>query len=93
MGYFDVLKLPLKTFWALNRQIARLRAEEDVRSMANIAAANSSDGYKQRIQQLQGEIGQPVGIIKKFDEAAFQRLKGKFGQGIVGNTAQTEAKK
>ena len=45
MDYWKVLKLPLKTFWSLNKHVSRLRAEEDRRQLANFVAAKSADSF------------------------------------------------
>lgn len=81
MGYFETLALPLKTFWSLNRQVSRLRAEEDIRSMGNTSAVNSAEGFEARMRNLQSEIGTPSLVVKRLDEDAFMRLKKQFGQG------------
>lgn len=81
MGYFEVLKLPVKTFWALNKQVGRLRAEEDQRDLGNLSASQSAEGYKARMEALQREIGAPTVVEKSFDEAAFLRLQAKMVKG------------
>lgn len=80
MGYFEVLKLPLKTFWSLNRQVNRLRAEAEQRLLAVYGAAQSPDGYKSRMEALGAEIENPAIVERGFDEAAFQRLRQKFSR-------------
>jgi hypothetical protein len=78
MGYWDVLKLPLKTFWAFNRQLDRLRAEEEQRLLQVMACAQSAESVTRMQKQLQDQIGEPVEHEKVFDASRFEELKKKF---------------
>lgn len=60
MSYEDVLKLPLKTFWLLNRQLNRLRAEEDLRRLKISVASGSEEGFNTAHGELVKELGSPV---------------------------------
>jgi uncharacterized protein YdaU (DUF1376 family) len=83
MKHGDVMDLPLRTFWSLNRNVDRLRAEEDLRSLQVSAAAQSvgeggGEAVKFLSEHLRGEIGSPIVIEKKFDRARFKELADKL---------------
>jgi Na+/phosphate symporter len=78
MGYQEVLKLPLKTFWALNRQLDRLRAEEEQRLLRVLSSAQSAESATQLQQELRQQIGEPVEHEKVFDATRFEELKQRF---------------
>lgn len=78
MSYWDVLKLPLRTFWSLNRQIDRLRAEDDQRSLRIANASQSAEAAKELAEMLRLELDAPVVIEKKFDAAKFDELAARF---------------
>jgi hypothetical protein len=84
MGFREVMQLPLRTFWSLNRYIDRLRAEEDLRSLqVAVAASTAGEGGKSiefLTEHLQSEVGRPMVIQKSFDAAQFERLKEKIRQ-------------
>lgn len=79
MDYPAVLKLPLKTFWSLNKQVNRLRAEADQRLLRLFASAQSPEAYKETQQSLSNEVESPTVVQKGFDEDQFLRLQSKFG--------------
>jgi hypothetical protein len=78
MTYFDVLGLPLTTFWSFNRQVDRLRAEQEQRQLRVLAASQSPEGARELGDYLQGQIGHPVLVEEKFDADKFEELKKKF---------------
>lgn len=82
MEYPAVLRLPLKTFWALNRQVDRLRAESEQRLLRLHSAASSEDpkAVKQLAEDLQRQIGSPVVFEKKFDSKRFEELRKRFSR-------------
>jgi len=80
LSYRNTLKLPLKTFWSLNRQVNRLRAEKDQRQL-RLAGAQSKEAAQAIVEMLNREIGTPVILQKSFDEGAFVEWQEKFDQG------------
>lgn len=82
MNYRDVLEMPLVTFWSYNRQINRLRAEQDQRLMRVMTAVNSPEGYEALAKTLEEEIGRATVVEKGFDEEQFKRLAQKFNKGV-----------
>ena len=89
MGYFDVLALPLVTFWSFNRQIDRLKAETEQRQLRVLIAGSSEtpEAAKKLSEILSSEIGTTVLIEKGFDEAKFAELQRKLsGISVVADT-------
>lgn len=93
MSYEAVLRLPLRTFWLLNRNIDRIEARRDMRAMS-VAMVAQSDGetantFRQElvieagvIVKLEGE-GDPANPLEaKRDEMGFADLKRMAGQTI-----------
>lgn len=78
MGYFETLKLPLKVFWTLNRQVNRLRAECDQRHMRVIGGSQNEEGAQILSEALRLEIDSPVVVTKEFDEDKFLELQRQF---------------
>lgn len=81
MTYWEVRKLPLRTFWSFNRQIDRLRAEKDQRQMRIAAAVQNPEAAANLIESLRLELDSPVVVEKRFDEAKFKELADKFAKG------------
>lgn len=81
MTYWEVRKLPLRTFWSLNRQIDRLRAERDQRQMRIAAAVQNAEAAGQLSESLRLELDSPVVIERKFDAEKFKELQEKFARG------------
>lgn len=90
MKYFDVLGMPLATFWSFNRQVDRLRAETEQRQLRLLSSAENPEQAKQLSEALGNEIGMPVVFEKKFDSKAFEELSKKFNRGRVSANTHTE---
>jgi hypothetical protein len=94
MGFREVMKLPLRTFWSLNRNVDRLRAEQDLRSLQVSAAAQSAgeggEGIKFLSDHLRGEIGSPIVLEKKFDGGKFKELAEKLGKPRMATETHAE---
>jgi hypothetical protein len=76
--YWDVLKWPLKTFWSMQRQVDRLRAEEDQRSLQIAAAVQGGEAAVKLQEELARQIGEPVVKEMIFNTDQFDKLKEKF---------------
>jgi hypothetical protein len=76
-----MMDLPLRAFWALNRQIDRLRAEEDLRKLSVGVMAQASRG--EQLEPYQDTLRQQIGtvIVEKaiFDRGGLAALK-EIGQ-------------
>ena len=92
MGYFEVLAMPLVTFWSFQRQIDRLRAEEDQRRLRiGIASkAESEEQLKGGTAALEKELATPVRVEKGFDEEKYKELQAKFSNIKASEDAPTE---
>ena len=92
MKYPDVLALPLVTFWSFNRQVDRLRAENEQRQLrvAIAGSSESAEAVKQLSEALQREIGTTTVIERGFDEKKFAELQEKFSKMGVASNTQTE---
>lgn len=87
MGYFDVLKLPLVTFWSFNRQVDRLRAEAEQRQLRLMIASEDPKAGKELSEALAKEIGHPLIVEKELDSSKFDELAEKFrNQRVVSDT-------
>lgn len=88
------LGLKIKWFWYLNRQIDRLRAEDDIRHLRLLASVGSEEAYKQTYDGLNTSLGQ-ISVIDEerrsinldengqdpaFDRTGLQKLRQKFAQ-------------
>ena len=58
--YQKVLALPIKTFWAIDRQINRVRAEADLRGMRVASTSMGGEGVQALQEMLLGEMGEPI---------------------------------
>jgi hypothetical protein len=56
MGYRELMATPLKTFLLLNRNVSRLRAESDLRSLHVTAQAQSSESATEFQSRLINEM-------------------------------------
>ncbi len=79
----QVLKMSLRRFWTMYWQVSRIEAEEDIRHLSNIVAANDKESLKERIEHLQTAIGSPIQVPRapkiEADADAFQRLRALAG--------------
>ena len=87
MSYEAALAMPLKTFWLMNRNIDRIQAKKDMRSLsvsiASQAMAGDSKQFREAlvieagtIVKLEGEsddVANPLEV--KRDEAGFAELR------------------
>ena len=55
-----MLKLPIKHFWLLNKNIDRLAAEEDQRQLMLLVAAQSEKGHDAFVENARKTIGDVV---------------------------------
>lgn len=60
MSYRELMKLPIMTFWFMNAQICRIRAENDIRSLGVAASSQSSESITEFRKNLDIEFGDVV---------------------------------
>jgi hypothetical protein len=79
MSYREVMEMPIMSFWLMNGNIRRVRADADMRALLVNAASQSSDGvtsYRERlVLELGTVISQPVVPDEERDEEGFAELK------------------
>lgn len=80
MDYPAVLALPLRTFWGLNRQIDRLRAEREQRLLRLHSAVEAPKAAEKLAEDLGNQIGSPVLYERKFDSKKFDELRERFSR-------------
>ena len=91
--YDALLKTPIKRFWFLNRQVDRLRAEDDLRRMKVLVAVNSNESFQQALDGFTKQMGTiavfeektrelvndpETGLDPEFDRAGLHALKAKL---------------
>lgn len=84
LSYRDVMSLPMKTFWMLNRNIGRVLAEQDLRAFQLAVSVNTSEAAVALHTKLIGEFQNPYRmdvdgmaptIDEERDEVGFAQLK------------------
>lgn len=91
MGYEAVLRLPLKTFWMMHKNIDRIEAKRDMRAMSvamvSQATPDSARAFREALVLEAGTIIKMSGpaenpLEAKRDESGFADLKRMAGQNI-----------
>ena len=78
MSYPAVLAMPLRAFWAFNRNVDRLRAEAEQRHLRLLCASQSPEIAKGLSETLAAELGKPTVVEKAFDANKFKALQEQF---------------
>lgn len=85
LSYEQVMALPVRAFWTLNRNINRLLAEEDLRVLTLHVSRQSAEGCSAYEAKLRAEIFPAVEgfdpLKAERDEAGFAELKAMACQG------------
>ena len=81
------MAMPLRMFWSFQRQIDRLRAEDELQlfqasSVANVQGEAAGKIIAKYVARLQERIGTPAYSEAVFDEAKFQEFAARFGQKV-----------
>jgi len=76
--------MPVKMFWSFQKQIDRLKADDELRLFQSLSMSNSqdADGVRAYISSLKERIGNPAHAEAIFDEEKFQQLAAQFGQEV-----------
>jgi hypothetical protein len=80
--FAQVLEMPVRIFWVLERQISRIQADSDLRHLALLAASHGGENFQTTHARLVAELGTvaaktTAGIMNvKLDEAGLQELQG-----------------
>ena len=76
MSVEELYRLPIRTFWAMESNIGRLMAEEDLRMVRLLVTAQAPKAAEETTRVLAQEMGTVVVEQAVRDEAGFARLKG-----------------
>ena len=60
MSYWEIMKMPIKTFYMMSEAVRRIQAETDLRTMAITAVAESPEGFTEHQRRLVLELGEVV---------------------------------
>ena len=71
MDYSKLMRLPIKTFWALDDCIGRVSAEEQQQSFMTVAGANAAEQTDR--QEYFERLTNRVGKVFVLDESAIAR--------------------
>jgi hypothetical protein len=79
LSYEQVMALPVRAFWTLNRNVNRLLAEEDLRALMLHVSRQSAEGCSAYETKLRNEIFPAADAFDPLkaarDEAGFAALK------------------
>jgi hypothetical protein len=79
MTYWEVMQLPIRAFWTLNRNINRLLAETDLRALMLHVNRQSGEACQAYEAKLRAEVFPAQEVIDPLkaerDEAGFAELK------------------
>jgi len=79
MSYWDVMRMPIKTFWMMSENVRRIQAENDMRSVSVAVNSQSSEGLQEFHEKLVLEVGdvakEPVVPDAVRDEEGFNELR------------------
>jgi hypothetical protein len=70
--------MPAKRFWAMERQIGRIKAEKDLRELAFEGAKNDQDALKRFTDTLVQELGETYEIERDAVVKPERNVKEKF---------------
>lgn len=73
-----MMKLPIRTFWGLNRQISRIRADEALALIPAHAVASMGAKIDKICEQLRQEIGPiVVQVVERPSQRSLEELEDK----------------
>jgi len=80
LGYRELLELPINTFWMLNRNADRIRAQSDLHnfSISLTAGATNAESVNRFRDQLVLELDEPWkydSLEEELDRAGLNRLR------------------
>lgn len=80
MSYREVLALPMKTFWMLNRNISRVLAEQDLRAFHLAVSTNSGEAAAALHTKLLKEFDNPYHMaVEPENEAVLDEERDEIG--------------
>lgn len=72
------MNMPSKRFWAMEAQIGRIEAGEDLRKLRVSATGGSKEGYETLVKSLSLEIGEPYKVKHEIYVKPDPDVKQKF---------------
>lgn len=72
--------MPSRRFWALERQINRIRAEGDLRQISVSAALNTNEGARSTTERLVLELGETTQIERNLIVKGDRDRNAKFAR-------------
>jgi len=79
MSYWDVMKLPIKSFWLMSENVRRIQAENDMRAVSVAANVQSPEGLQEFHEKLVIELGEvskePIVPSAERDQEGFNELR------------------
>jgi hypothetical protein len=75
MSVEELYRLPIRTFWAIESNVGRLMAEQDLRMVRLLVTAQAPKSAEETARVLAQEMGTVVIEKPVRDEAGFSRLK------------------
>lgn len=74
------MRMPVRIFWVMNNNIHRIQAENDIRTLTVMNAAQSAEGSVEVRQRLVLEVGdavktRPAQLDEKLDRAGLEMLR------------------
>ncbi len=75
MGYFELLEIPIYTFWELSKNVDRIRADEDKRTVMAIASLfGDTNDFLNSLNEQRGVVAEAE-QQKSFDKNKFNEFK------------------
>lgn len=75
------MNMPIRRFWLLHKNVARIAAEEQMQSLTTASAASSSESAKEYRDQLVIAMGEVSTVVDNDrDESGVEMLKMMSGQ-------------
>lgn len=80
MSFEEVMRLPIRAFWLMDRNIPRIQATEDMRALEVSTSTQSSEGFtahRDKLLKETGEVfkGNLIVYDDTRDEAGFEELR------------------
>jgi len=71
----EVLAMPIKRFWLLEKNISRLEALDGIRQLDITVASQGKEGYEDMHRQLKGQIGLITVVTPELDKRGLEGLR------------------
>lgn len=78
MGYFEVMRMPIRAFWVFGRNIDRIEAQKQLGSLEIANKAQSSEATQELFERLVLTLGEVVEgdvVVEPLDREGLDALK------------------